>query len=75
MRYTYQVRPYALDNETGSDIEQTAMAVRNLAVDSEGRALFGLFGTDNRIGFDDFFIFADTFGLTRKTPGLIRRST
>ena len=69
VRYTYQVRPYDLDNETGSDIEQTAMAVRNLAVDSEGRALFGLFGADNRIGFDDFFIFADTFGLTAEDAG------
>ena len=69
VRYTYQVRPYDLDNETGSDIEQTAMAVRNIAVDSEGRALFGLFGADNRIGFDDFFIFADTFGLTAEDTG------
>ena len=69
VRYTYQVRPYGLDNEAGSDIEQTAMAVRNLAVDSEGRALSGLFGTDNRIGFDDFFIFADTFGLTAEDAG------
>ena len=69
VRYTYQVRPYNLDNETGSDIEQTAMAVRNLAVDSEGRMIFGLFGADNRIGFDDFFIFADTFGLTAEDAG------
>ena len=69
VRYTYQVRPYDLDNETGSDIEQTAMAVRNIAVDSEGRTLFGLFGTDNRIGFDDFFIFADNFGLTAEDTG------
>ena len=69
VRYTYQVRPYDLDNETGSDIEQTAMAVRNIAVDSEGRALFGLFGADNSIGFDDFFIFADTFGLTAEDTG------
>ena len=69
VRYTYQVRPYDLDNETGSDVEQSAMAVRNLAVDSEGRTLFGLFGTDNRIGFDDFFIFADNFGLTAEDAG------
>ena len=69
VRYTYQVRPYDLDNETGSDIEQTAMAVRNIAVDSEGRALFGLFGADNSIGFDDFFIFADSFGLTAEDTG------
>ena len=64
VRYTYQVRPYDLDNETGSDLEQTAMAVRNLVVDSEGRTIFGLFGSDTQIGFDDFFIFADNFGLT-----------
>ena len=69
VRYTYQVRPYDLDNETGSDIEQTAMAVRNLVVDGEGRTLFGLFGADNRIGFDDFFIFADNFGLTVEDAG------
>ena len=69
VRYTYQVRPYDLDNETGSDLEQTAMAVRNSVLDSEGRALFGLFGVDNRIGFDDFFIFADSFGLTAEDAG------
>ena len=69
VHYTYQVRPFDLDNETASDIEQTAMAVRNIAVDSEGNALFGLFGADNRIGFDDFFIFADNFGLTAEDAG------
>ena len=69
VHYTYQVRPYDLNNETDSDIEHTAMAVRNIAVDSEGRALFGLFGADNRIGFDDFFIFADNFGLTAEDAG------
>ena len=69
VRYTYQVRPYDLDNETGEDLEQTAMAVRNSVLDSEGRVLFGLFGVDNRIGFDDFFIFADNFGLTAEDAG------
>ena len=69
VRYTYQVRPYDLDNETGSDIEQTAMAVRNVVVDSEGRAILGLFGADNRVGFDDFFILADLFGLTEEDAG------
>ena len=69
VRYTYQVRPYDLDNETVSDAEQTAMAVRNIALDSEGRTLLGLFGTDNSIGFDDFFIFADSFGLTAEDAG------
>ena len=69
VRYTYQVRPFDLDNETVSDAEQTAMAVRNSVLDSDGRAIFGLFGTDNRIGFDDFFIFADSFGLTVEDAG------
>ena len=69
VRYTYQVRPFDLDNEPASDIEQTAMAVRNSVLDSEGRALYGLFGADNRIGFDDFFIFADNFGLTAEDAG------
>ena len=69
VHYTYQVRPYDLDNETVSDIEQTAMAVRNSVQDSEGRAIYGLFGADNHIGFDDFFIFADNFGLTAEDAG------
>ena len=69
VRYTYQVRPFDLDNETGSDIEQTAMAVRNVVVDSEGRAIVGLFGADNSVGFDDFFILADLFGLTAEDAG------
>ena len=69
VRYTYQVRPFDLDNETVSDAEQTAMAVRNVAVDSEGRAIVGLFGADNRVGFDDFFILADLFGLTAEDAG------
>ena len=69
VRYTYQVRPYDLDNETGSELEPTALAVRNRVVDSEGRALVGLFGADNRVGFDDFFILADFFGLTAEDVG------
>ena len=63
MHYTYQVRAYDADNETAS-VEQTALAVRNQVVDSEGRVLLGLFGADNRVGFDDFFLLADMFGLT-----------
>ncbi len=69
VRYTYQVRPFDLDNETGSEIEHTAMAVRNIVVDSEGLAIFGLFGADNHVGFDDFFILADLFGLTAEDTG------
>ena len=63
VRYTYQIRPYDLDNETAGEVDETALAVRNIAVDSEGRAIFGLFGADHRVGFDDFFILADLFGL------------
>ena len=69
VRYSYQVRPYDLDNETGSALAPTALAVRNSVLDSEGRAIFGLFGADNRIGFDDFFLFADHFGLTAADAG------
>ncbi len=69
VRYTYQVRPFDLDNETAAVVEKIAMAVRNIAVDSEGRAIFGLFGADDRVGFDDFFILADLFGLTAADEG------
>ena len=64
VRYTYQVTPYDDDNETTSELERTAMAIRNNVVDKNGKAVYGLFGMDNRVGFDDFFIFADNFGLT-----------
>jgi hypothetical protein len=63
VRYTYQVTPYDDDNETTSELERTAMAIRNNVVDSNGKVVHGLFGMDNRVGFDDFFIFADNFGL------------
>ena len=69
VRYAYQVRPYDQDNEPAATVEQTAMAVRNIAFDSEGRAILGLFGADSQIGFDDFFIFADHFGLTAEDAG------
>ena len=64
VRYTYSVAPYDEDNVTESDVERTAMAIRNTVVDKNGKAVFGLFGADNQVGFDDFFIFADNFGLT-----------
>ena len=64
VRYTYQVRPFDLDNETAAIVEQRAMAVRNIALDSEGSAIFGLFGADDSVGFDDFFILADLLELT-----------
>ncbi len=64
VRYTYQVTPYDDDNETTSELERTAMAIRNNVVDKNGKVIYGLFGMDNRVGFDDFFIFADNFGLS-----------
>ena len=69
VRYTYQVRPYDLDNETAAVVERTAMAVRNIVMDSEGNAIYGLFGADNRVGFDDFFILADLLGQTADDEG------
>jgi hypothetical protein len=64
VRYTYQVTPYDDDNETTSELERTAMAIRNNVVDKNGKVVYGLFGMDNSVGFDDFFIFADNFGLS-----------
>jgi len=64
VRYTYKVSPYDEDNITDSDLERTAMAIRNNVVDKDGKPVYGLFGMDNRVGFDDFFVFADNFGLT-----------
>jgi hypothetical protein len=64
VRYTYTVAPYDEDNVTTTEMERTAMAIRNNAVDKNGKVVFGLYGADNQVGFDDFFIFADNFGLT-----------
>jgi hypothetical protein len=64
VRYTYQVRPYDSDNETVGQVERTAMAIRNNVTDSNGQPIYGLFGADAQVGFDDFFLFADTFGMT-----------
>jgi hypothetical protein len=64
VRYTYTVAAYDEDNVTTSNVERTAMAIRNNAVDKNGKVVYGLFGADTQVGFDDFFIFADNFGLT-----------
>ena len=63
VRYTYEVKPYDADNLTESSFARTAMAIRNNVKDADGLPVFGLFGTDNTVSFDDFFIFADNFGL------------
>ena len=64
VRYTYTVSPYDMDNEAGTALENSAMAVRNNAVAADGTPVLGLFGADSRVGYDDFFIFADHFGLS-----------
>jgi hypothetical protein len=64
VRYTYTVSPYDLDNEAGTALENSAMAVRNNAVAADGTPVLGLFGADTRVDYDDFFIFADHFGLS-----------
>ncbi|MDQ1306121.1 MAG: FlgD ig protein, partial [Actinomycetota bacterium] len=64
VRYTYQVRPFDADNETPALFERTALSIRNNAVDASGQPVYGLFGMDNKVGFDDFFVFADNFGMS-----------
>jgi hypothetical protein len=39
------------------------MAIRNKVYDKDGQLVLGAFGVDNRVDYDDFFIFADHFGL------------
>ena len=63
IRYTYAVTPYDEDNLAEGSLERTAMAIRNHVNDKSGKPVIGLFGADSRVGFDDFFIFSDNFGL------------
>ena len=63
IRYTYAVTPYDEDNLADGGLERTAMAIRNHVIDKSGKPVIGLFGADSRVGFDDFFIFSDNFGL------------
>ena len=60
-RFTYTVAAFDEDNETASE-EQSAMAIRNVVTDTNGRAIQGLFGSDEEVGFDDYFHFADHYG-------------
>jgi hypothetical protein len=64
VRYTYEVRPFDSDNETAG-AQDGAMAFRNRVLDANGQVVLGLFGQDNSVDFDDFFIFADHFGSTK----------
>jgi len=63
VRYTYQVQAFDNDNTAGTELSSTAMPIRNIVRDIDGVLVHGLFGSDNRVGIDDFFIFADAFGL------------
>jgi hypothetical protein len=69
VRYTYSVSAYDQDNVSVSSVTSRAMAIRNNVVDEAGVRIFGLFGTDNTVGFDDFFLFADNFGLSGADQG------
>ena len=64
VRYSYKVEARDADNVTTSEIQKSAMAIRNNVVDANGSRIAGLFGADVRVDYDDFFIFADNFGLT-----------
>ncbi|HCL28441.1 MAG TPA: hypothetical protein DIC52_08400, partial [Candidatus Latescibacteria bacterium] len=64
VRYSYKVEARDADNITISELERSAMAIRNNVVDADGKRILGLFGADTRVGYDDFFIFGDHFGLT-----------
>jgi hypothetical protein len=64
VRYSYRVEARDADNITTSEFEKSAMAIRNNVVDVDGKRIVGLFGADIRVDYDDFFIFADHFGLT-----------
>jgi hypothetical protein len=64
VRYSYRVDVRDADNITTSEFEKSAMAIRNNVVDVDGKRIAGLFGADIRVDYDDFFIFADHFGLT-----------
>ena len=62
MHYVYQVKPRDADNIASSELQSSAVSVRNNVRDQDGKLVFGLFGVDNRVDFDDFFILADRFG-------------
>jgi hypothetical protein len=64
VRYNYKVETRDADNIATSEIEKSAMAIRNNVVDADGNRIYGLFGADARVDYDDFFIFADHFGLS-----------
>jgi len=69
IHYDYSVVPYDDDNLATSELTSTALSVRNVVFDSEGVLVQGLYGADNQVGFDDFFLFADHFGQLGGTIG------
>jgi hypothetical protein len=69
VRYGYKVEARDTDNITDSGLARSAMAIRNNVVDVNGQPFVGLFGADNKVDVDDFFIFADHFGMAAGVDG------
>jgi hypothetical protein len=72
VRYAYKVEARDADNVTDSGLQKSAMAIRNNVVDANGQRVLGLFGADTKVDVDDFFIFADHFGMTAGADGFDR---
>ena len=77
--YIYSVRPFDQDNETlplieaGSEADLARIVRVGFAtqpVDANGEPILGWFArTSDTVGFDDFFLFADHFGLGEGEEG------
>ena len=80
---TYRYKVVAEDGENfsevvivpGSEADDLRSVVigSGVPVDEEGVPVQGLFGEDLQVGFDDFFLFADNFGMGVGVPGFDAR--
>ena len=80
---TYRYKVVAEDGENfsemtivpGSEADDLRSVVigPGVPVDEEGVPVQGLFGEDLQVGFDDFFLFADNFGIGAGMPGFDAR--
>jgi hypothetical protein len=80
---TYRYKVVAEDGEnfsevvivSGSEADDLRSVVvgPGVPVDEEGVPVLGLFGEDLQVGFDDFFLFADNFGMGVGVPGFDAR--
>ena len=52
----------------GKVVDLTNQEDRGVGLDVEGWLVRGLFGADAQVGLDDFFLFADHYGRTRRDP-------